>query len=149
MNASTDLIRLQKQPLDPLFCLDAVADDAAGGSVLFVGKVRRETVGQAQKTAFLDFEAYEPMAVLELKKIADEAQRLFSTKKMAFHHRLGRVPVGEAAVVIAVAAAHRAGAFEACRWALEKLKTDVPIFKKEIFADGSASWVEGHLAAKK
>ncbi|NBA87389.1 molybdenum cofactor biosynthesis protein MoaE [Emticicia sp. CRIBPO] len=118
--------------------LDFVKSDGSGGVVLFTGTVRNMTKGK--KVMRLDFEAYEPMAVSEMKKIAVEAVSRFELDKMAIHHRVGILEVGEIPVLIACSSAHRKAAFEACEFAIDTLKETVPIWKREIFEDGEV-WV--------
>ena len=118
--------------------LDFVKSDGSGGVVLFTGTVRNMTKGK--QVMRLDFEAYEPMAVSEMKKIAVEAVSRFELDKMAIHHRVGILEVGEIPVLIACSSAHRKAAFEACEFAIDTLKETVPIWKREIFEDGEV-WV--------
>lgn len=135
MNSS---ILLSKQPLVEQHALDFVKANDVGGIVQFVGTVRNQTKG---KTVLrLDFEAYEPMAIAEMTKIAEEAIRRFGIKKIAIHHRIGLLGIGELPVIIAVSAAHRKVAFQACEFAIDTLKETVPIWKKEFFEDGEV-WV--------
>lgn len=131
-------ILLSDKPLSEQNCLDFVKSDDVGGVVLFVGTVRNQTKGK--RVVRLDFEAYEPMAISEMRKIAEKAIEQFSVKKIAFHHRVGSLSVGEIPVLIAVSSAHRGAAFDACEFAIDTLKQTVPIWKKEIFEDGEV-WV--------
>lgn len=134
-------IRLSEQALDPARTTAFVSGPDAGGTVVFVGTVRNKT--QDKRVLRLEFEAYAPMAVSEMQKIATEALLRFSIEKVAIHHRLGVLAIGEIPVVIAVSAAHRAAAFEACQFCIDTLKQTVPIWKKEIFEDGEV-WVAAH-----
>jgi molybdopterin synthase catalytic subunit len=111
-----------------------------GAALAFEGIVRNQTRGR--KTLYLDYEAYEPMALQEMEALAREALERFQIRDMAIVHRLGRLQIGETSVLIAVASAHRAAAFEACRWLIDTLKRKVPIWKKEYFEDG-AVWADG------
>jgi molybdopterin synthase catalytic subunit len=115
--------------------------DTAGGLSLFVGTTRRWTGDN--ETVRLAYDAYAPMAAKTMHALADEAATRWSVLKVAVHHRLGEVPPPEASVVIGVACAHRAAAFEACRWLIDTLKAEVPIWKREHYADGSTEWVQG------
>ena len=134
-------ILITKNKLDSQACCAEVEYPEAGGLVVFVGTVRNATKG---KTVLrLEFEAYEKMAIKEMKKIADHATSKWSLHKMVIHHRTGVVPVGDAAVVIACSSAHRKEAFTACEYAIDTLKETVPIWKKEIFEDGDV-WVSAH-----
>lgn len=131
-------IQLLHKPLSERECLDFVKTDDAGGVVVFVGTVRNQTKGKAVMR--LDFEAYEPMAISEMRKIAEQAVEQFSLKKISVHHRVGTLAIGEVPVVIAVSSAHRKAAFDACEFVIDTLKETVPIWKKEIFEDGEV-WV--------
>ena len=131
-------IILSDKTLSEQNCLDFVKTDDSGGIVVFVGTVRNHTKGK--RVLRLDFEAYEPMAISEMRKIATLAIEKFALKKIAIHHRVGMLEVGEIPVVIAVSAAHRGAAFDACEFAIDTLKETVPIWKKEIFEDGEI-WV--------
>ena len=122
-------------------CSEAVTYPGAGGIVVFVGTVRDQTKGKAVK--HLEFEAYEPMALKEMQKIADHATDKWSLHKMVIHHRTGLVEIQDEAVVIACSSAHRKEAFEACQYAIDTLKETVPIWKKEVFEDGEV-WVSAH-----
>jgi molybdopterin synthase catalytic subunit len=134
-------IQLKEESLSEEACLRAVSDDEAGGTVLFVGTVRNQTRGK--KVIRLEFEAYAPMAIKEMRKIAEQVAEKWPVKHIAIHHRTGSLDIGEIPVLIAVAAAHRKAAFEACEYAIDTLKETVPIWKKEIFADGEV-WVAAH-----
>lgn len=131
-------IILSNKTLSEQNCLDFVKTDDSGGIVVFVGTVRNQTKGKP--VLKLDFEAYEPMAIAEMRKIAAQAVEKFSLKKMAIHHRVGMLEIGEIPVIIAVSAAHRGAAFDACEFAIDTLKETVPIWKKEVFEDGEV-WV--------
>lgn len=111
-----------------------------GAVLLFEGVVRNQTRGR--KTLYLDYEAYEAMALQEMEVLADRALKQFAIRDVTIVHRLGRLEIGETSVLIAVASAHRAAAFEACRWLIDTLKRTVPIWKKEYFEDG-AVWADG------
>ena len=113
----------------------------SGGIDVFIGTVRNATKGK--KVVKLEFEAYEPMAIAEMEKIAKQAFEKWPVQKVLIHHRTGVLEVGEVPVVIAVSAAHRAAAFDACKYIIDTLKQTVPIWKKEIFEDGEV-WVAAH-----
>ncbi|MEM7573540.1 MAG: molybdenum cofactor biosynthesis protein MoaE [Bacteroidota bacterium] len=134
-------IQLLDTPLSVAQCSQLVADPAAGGTVVFVGTVRNST--QARTVQRLDFEAYAPMAIKEMRKIAEETMEKYGALKCAIHHRVGSLDILEIAVIIAVATPHRKAAFAACKFAIDQLKETVPIWKKEIFADGEV-WVSAH-----
>jgi MoaE-MoaD fusion protein len=111
-----------------------------GASVVFEGTVRNQTRGR--KTLYLDYEAYEEMALQQMESLAAQSLQQFQIRDVAIVHRLGRLEIGETSVLIAVASAHRGPAFEACRWLIDTLKKTVPIWKKEYFEDG-AVWADG------
>ncbi len=134
-------IQLKDVPLSTEECNQLVASAGAGGTVVFVGTVRDQTKGK--KVVRLEFEAYGPMAISEMRKIAEAAKEKWSAHKIAIHHRVGVLDIGEIAVIIAVATPHRKAAFEACAFAIDTLKETVPIWKKEIFEDGEV-WVAAH-----
>lgn len=134
-------IKILNEPLDTNVCINWVMTPESGGIDVFVGTVRNHTKGK--KVLRLEFEAYERMALKEMDKIAREMLQRWSLHKIAMHHRVGILDVGEVPVVIAVSAAHRDAAFDACRYAIDTLKETVPIWKKEIFEDGEV-WVAAH-----
>lgn len=139
--ASNIDIQLLSTPLSLDDCFQFVSSPDAGGIDIFVGTVRNQT--QGKRVVSLDFEAYEPMAVSEMEKIARDIITKFNAIRVSIHHRTGLLNVGEKAVIIAVSAPHRAAAFDACRYTIDTLKETVPIWKKEIFDDGEV-WVAAH-----
>ena len=134
-------IQITNQPLNIQHCIDWVMSPQAGGIDVFIGTVRDATKGKS--VIRLEFEAYEPMALKEMHKIAGQAFEKWPVQKLLLHHRTGLLQIGEVPVVIAVAAAHRDAAFEACRYIIDTLKETVPIWKKETFEDGEV-WVAAH-----
>jgi molybdopterin synthase catalytic subunit len=114
-----------------------------GAVVSFVGIVRGHHFGR--RVVRLEYEAYEPLALKALQRITDEAADRWPLARLAIHHRVGRLEVGEASVVVAAVAAHRADAFAACRYGIERVKQIVPIWKHEFFEGGEA-WIEGAVA---
>lgn len=134
-------ISLSETPLSVQDCETFVQAPEAGGTVVFIGTIRNQT--RAKKVLRLEFEAYAPMAVSEMKKIAAQVLTRFAVLRIAIHHRTGILEIGDIPVVIAVSAAHRAAAFEACQYCIDTLKQTVPIWKKEIFDDGEV-WVAAH-----
>jgi molybdopterin synthase catalytic subunit len=134
-------IQLLDTELDPQACLERVMRDDAGGLVTFVGTVRNHTRGK--RVLKLEFEAYAPMAMSEMRKIAETACERWPVLQIAIHHHVGTLQIGQVPVVIAVACAHRKAAFEACQYAIDTLKETVPIWKKEFFDDGEV-WVAAH-----
>ncbi len=111
-----------------------------GAVVVFDGIVRNNSRGR--KTLYLDYEAYEEMALKQMRELAEQARSTYGVRHVTLHHRLGRLAVGETSVLIIVASVHRAQAFDACRWLIDTLKKTVPIWKKETFVDG-AVWADG------
>lgn len=129
-----------REPIDTPGPLSRLKRGEDGAALVFEGVVRNQTRGR--QTLYLDYEAYEDMALREMESLAAQALRQFQIRDVAVVHRLGRLQIGETSVLIAVASAHRAAAFEACRWLIDTLKRTVPIWKKEYFVDG-AVWAEG------
>ena len=134
-------IKITSEKLNLHNCIDFVEDDSCGGIATFIGTVRNAT--QNKTVTLLDFSGYEPMAIKEMKKIADKAFEKFSIHKIAIHHAVGKLQIGAIPVIIAVSSAHRKAAFEACEYAIDSLKETVPIWKKEHFDDGEV-WVNSH-----
>jgi len=134
-------IHISATPLDIQSCINWVMSPECGGIDVFIGTVRDATKGKP--VTKLEFEAYESMALNEMKKIAADVLQKWPVQKILIHHRTGTLAIGEVPVVIAVAAAHRAAAFDACRYTIDTLKETVPIWKKEIFEDGEI-WVAAH-----
>ena len=134
-------IQILAVPLDVAACVNWVMAPESGGIDVFIGTVRNATKGK--EVVRLEFEAYLKMAMKEMEKIAHQTIEKWRVNKILIHHRTGSLAVGEIPVIIAVAAAHRAAAFDACRYAIDTLKETVPIWKKEIFHDGEV-WVAAH-----
>jgi MoaE-MoaD fusion protein len=131
-------ITIGREPIDITALEREVADPAAGAIVSFTGTTRRDNAGR--KVLRLEYEAYEPMALSEMRKLAVEAAERLKIVRIAIAHRVGVVEIGETSVGIAVSAAHRGEAFEACRFAIDRLKEVVPIWKKEHF-EGGEIWI--------
>jgi molybdopterin synthase catalytic subunit len=142
ISSERDFIQLTRDPLDLQALALHVRGAEDGAVVAFDGFVRNHWHGRA--TVYLDYEAYEPMAVVKMNEIAAQVHEKFAIHRVAIAHRLGRLEIGETSVFIAVSAAHRAAAFDACRYAIDTLKRTVPIWKKEYFHDGSV-WADGEL----
>ncbi|WP_299357636.1 molybdenum cofactor biosynthesis protein MoaE [Mucilaginibacter sp.] len=134
-------IKLSVSTLNVQECVDWVMSPETGGIDVFIGTVRNATKGKA--VVRLEFEAYDKMAIAEMEKITQQALTNWPIQRILIHHRTGVLQIGEVPVVIAVAAAHRDAAFEACRYIIDTLKQTVPIWKKEIFEDGEV-WVAAH-----
>lgn len=131
---------LTREPFDAPALIAAAKRAEDGAVVVFDGIVRDNSRGR--RTLHLDYEAYEDMAAKQLRSLAAEARSRFGVRHVTLVHRLGRLQIGETSVLIIVASAHRAQAFDACRWIIDTLKKTVPIWKKETFADG-AVWAPG------
>lgn len=129
-----------REKIDLRAMRSALEDPNDGALVLFEGVVRNNSRGR--RTHHLDYEAYEGMALSEMEKLAQAALERFAIREVRIIHRLGRLEIGETSVAIAVASAHRAAAFDSCRWLIDTLKKTVPIWKKEHFEDG-AVWADG------
>jgi molybdopterin synthase catalytic subunit len=129
-------------PLDAQSLRAAANDPRAGAVVVFEGCARDHHEGRVVEN--LAYEAFAPMAVLELEKLRAEALEQFGLTQCLIHHRSGEVPLTEAAVVVVTASAHRKEAFEASMWIMDRIKERVPIWKKERFTGGEEGWVEGH-----
>jgi molybdopterin synthase catalytic subunit len=139
------MLRLTHEPIDYGALTEAVRRPGCGGVVLFLGTVRNLTGDIV--TEALDYEAYSAMAERKLAEIEREARARWPVGGWAIVHRLGRLPVGEVSVAVAVSCPHRAEAFEACRFTIDRLKQIVPIWKKENGPDGSSEWVHPDAAA--
>jgi molybdopterin synthase catalytic subunit len=139
------MIRIVEKEINAADLLAAVTVPEAGGIDLFLGTTRNHSKGK--KVVRLEYEAYGAMAIKIMREIENEMMKRWPLHKVAIVHRTGIVPVMEASVGIAVSAAHRSDAFEACRYAIDELKKRVPIWKKEIFEDGEV-WVENAEAKK-
>jgi|SRR5450432_2756182 molybdopterin synthase catalytic subunit len=137
-----DLFQLLREPIDDAALVKHVRGAGNGAIVTFDGCVRNQSHGR--RTLYLDYEAYESMALLKIREIAAAMHEKFAIDRVAIAHRLGRLEIGETSVFIAVSAAHRPAAFDACRFAIDTVKRTVPIWKKEYFEDG-AVWADGEL----
>lgn len=135
------LSRVQDAPLSVDEAITFVADPSAGATCVFIGTVRDHS--EAGDVTGLTYEVWDDLAVRRLQEIAAEVDEGRDLRAVALLHRSGQLAIGEASVVIAVSSPHRAEAFEACRQAIERLKTDVPIWKKEGLVSGEAHWVMG------
>lgn len=132
------MISITEKPLELQKVIDAASSLGAGGVNVFIGNVRGITKGK--KVLWLEYEAYEAMAIGEIRKIIDEVKPRWGLLGCAVSHRIGTLKPGETAVIVAVAASHRKESFEACQYIIDQLKIKVPIWKKEVFEDGE-EWV--------
>jgi molybdopterin synthase catalytic subunit len=140
----TDFVELTTEPIDITSVARRVVPPECGATVTLDGYVRKFTKGR--ETLYLVYEAYDEMALKEMKKLVDRAHQQFEIVTVGIVHRTGRLEIGETSVVISVGAPHRRAAFEACEWLIGELKRTVPIWKKEIYADGE-QWIEGDATA--
>jgi molybdopterin synthase catalytic subunit len=140
-----DFFEITTDPIDLNSVARRVVPPECGATVTLDGYARRftkEKDGTLRETLHLVYEAYEPMALKEMQKLIDRAKGEFELSNVGIVHRLGKLEIGETSVVISVAAPHRKAAFAACEWLIMELKRTVPIWKKEVYADGE-TWVEG------
>jgi MoaE-MoaD fusion protein len=142
-DAAAGLFEVGELPLDPARVQAVVAHPGAGAISTFTGIVRDHTGSRA--TTRLEYEAFQPMAEAEMRRIGEEVTGRWPGARVAMAHRVGRLEIGEASVVIAVACPHRAEAIAACHWAIDQLKERVPIWKKEFTPEGEF-WIEGPTA---
>jgi molybdopterin synthase catalytic subunit len=133
------MVRIVDCRIDESQLYHAVHSDLAGARILFAGTTRGATGDKVTKT--LCYEAYHEMAVKSLEKLRSDAMQKWPLQNVAIVHRVGEVPVGECSVAVAVSSPHRAEAFAAVSWIMDRLKDQVPIWKKEFWADGSSQWV--------
>ena len=135
-----DFFELTKKPISVKSVARRIVPPECGATVTLDGYVRQFTKGR--ETLHLVYEAYEPMALKEMEKLIQAAHQKFDVASIGIVHRLGKLEIGDTSVVISVAAPHRKAAFEACEWLIRELKRTVPIWKKEVYADGEV-WIEG------
>ena len=139
-SAKPQYTTIVRSPINTEQTLASLKHGEDGAAVVFEGVVRNQTRGR--RTLYLDYEAYEEMALQQLEDLALQAVQKFQIRDLAIIHRLGRLEIGETSVLIVVVSAHRGAAFDACRWTIDTLKRKVPIWKKEYFEDG-AIWADG------
>lgn len=132
------MIEITKSAIDVQKVIESVVTPESGGIDVFLGTTRNHSKGR--NVDLLEYEAYEPMALKIMNRIAEQARQTWEVQNVSLVHRVGKVPVGEASVVIAVSSAHRDEAFRACRFVIDELKRVVPIWKREYFDDGSVEW---------
>ncbi len=141
-----DFTELTAEPIDITSVARRLVPPECGATVTLDGYARKftkdKTTGEIRDTLYLVYEAYEPMAIKEMEKLIEQAKKEFEISNVGIVHRLGKLEIGETSVVISVAAPHRRAAFAACEWLIKQLKRTVPIWKKEVYADGEV-WVEG------
>ncbi len=141
-----DFAELTTDPIDITSVARRVVPPECGATVTLDGYARKFTkdknTGEIRDTLYLEYEAYEPMAIKEMQKLIDRAKEQFEISNVGIVHRVGKLEIGETSVAISVSAPHRKAAFAACEWLIAELKRTVPIWKKEVYADGE-HWVEG------
>jgi molybdopterin synthase catalytic subunit len=136
------MFELTREPLNPAPLVNAVRKDESGAVTLFYGVVRNENMGR--RVQYLEYDAYPEMAVKKMGEVADEVRKKFPITDVGILHRMGRVEIGEASLLVAVSSPHRKEAFEACHYAVDRVKQIVPVWKKEVWEDGS-EWIEGNV----
>jgi len=135
------MFEITDQPLDPAPLVEAVRRDDAGAIALFYGIVRNENLGR--RVQYLEYDAYPEMAMKKMREVADEVRAKFPVLEIGIVHRVGRLEIGETSLLVAVSSGHRGESFEACHYAVDRIKQIVPVWKKEVWEDGS-EWIEGH-----
>ena len=148
MAESADIIELRDSPLDVGAAIATVAEAGAGAIASFLGTTRAETNENGRRLIALDYEAYREMAERQMYALADDARRRWPILRVAVLHRIGRVEVGKPSVLIAVSTPHRRESFDACRFLIDELKKETTIWKKEIWEDGTTSWVGEHGSSR-
>ena len=136
------MFEITTEPLDPGPLVEAVRRDESGAIALFYGVVRNENLGR--NVLWLEYDAYPEMAIKKMREVADEVRAKFPVTGVGVLHRIGRLKIGETSLLVAVASGHRKEAFEACHYAVDRIKQIVPVWKKEVF-EGGEEWVEGHV----
>jgi molybdopterin synthase catalytic subunit len=130
------------EPLDPAPLVEAVRRDESGAVALFYGVVRNENLGR--NVQYLEYDVYPEMALKKMREVAEEVRAKYPVTGIGVLHRVGRLEIGETSLLVAVSSAHRVAAFEACHFAVDRIKQIVPIWKKEVWEDGEA-WIKGHV----
>jgi molybdopterin synthase catalytic subunit len=139
---SRPLFVVTADPLDPAALAESVRRDDAGAIALFYGIVRNENLGR--RVQYLEYDAYPEMAIKKMKEVAAEVRAKFPIAEVGAMHRTGRLEIGETSLLVAVSSGHRKEAFEACHYAVDRIKQIVPVWKKEVWEDGS-EWIEGNV----
>jgi molybdopterin synthase catalytic subunit len=136
------MFAITRDPLDPAPLVEAVRRDESGAVALFYGVVRNENLGRSVR--YLEYDAYDAMALKKMHQVADEVAAKFAINGIGVLHRIGRLEIGETSLLVAVSSPHRREAFEACHFAVDRIKQTVPVWKKEVWDDGS-EWIEGYV----
>jgi molybdopterin synthase catalytic subunit len=143
-----DQVEILREALDANSVVASVGESAAGGIAVFLGTTRAEKSRDGRDLIALDYEAYEDMALQQMRDLAKRARVKWPIVKLAIAHRMGRVAVGEPSVIIAVSTPHRADSFEACKFLIDSLKSEATIWKKEVWADGTGTWIHPEEGAR-
>lgn len=136
------MFEITTEALDPAPLVEAVRRDESGAVALFYGVVRNENLGR--NVLWLEYDAYPEMAIKKMREVADEVRAKFPVTGVGALHRIGRLEIGETSLLVAVSSGHRKEAFEACHYAVDRIKEVVPVWKKEVF-EGGEEWVEGRV----
>jgi molybdopterin synthase catalytic subunit len=136
------MFEVTTNPLDPQALVESLRSDEDGAVCLFYGVVRNNNLGR--NVIYLEYDAYAPMATKVMREIADEVKERFPVSAVGALHRIGRLEIGETSLLVAVASPHRAEAFEACHYTVDRIKERVPVWKKEVF-EGGEEWIEGNI----
>ena len=136
------MFAITHDPLEPGPLVEAVRRDESGAVALFYGVVRNENMGR--RVQYLEYDVYPEMAIKKMRQVADEVRARYAIAGIGALHRIGRLEIGETSLLVAVSSAHRVAAFEACHFAVDRIKQVVPIWKKEVWDDGE-EWIEGHV----
>jgi molybdopterin synthase catalytic subunit len=136
------MFAITRDPLDPAPLVEAIRRDESGAVALFYGVVRNENLGRSVR--YLEYDAYDAMALKKMHQVADEVAAKFAINGIGVLHRIGRLEIGETSLLVAVSSPHRREAFEACHFAVDRIKQTVPVWKKEVWDDGS-EWIEGYV----
>ena len=136
------MFAITQEPLDSKALVESVRRDESGAVTLFYGVVRNENMGR--NVQYLEYDVYPEMAIKKMHEVAEEVRSKYPITGIGVLHRVGRLEIGETSLLVAVSSAHRVAAFEACHFAVDRIKQVVPIWKKEVWEDGEA-WIEGHV----
>ena len=136
------MFEITSEPLDPAPLVESVRRDESGAVTLFYGVVRNENMGR--NVQYLEYDAYPEMAIKKMREVGDEVRAKFPVTGIGILHRIGRLEIGETSLLVAVSSGHRRESFEACHYAVDRIKQIVPVWKKEVWEDGE-EWIEGHV----
>jgi len=141
MNGHDDLIALQSASIDVGKIIAAIAEAQAGAIATFLGTTRCDADPDGRMLMALDYQAYEQMALAQMRRFAEAARQKWPIRRLAIVHRIGKVEIGQPSVLVAVSTPHRSEAFDACRFLIDSIKAEATIWKKELWADGRQTWV--------